>query len=140
MIVAIVASLSIVPAADGLKNLRNREYLTRAEVQLDLIISTAEMVAIEGPGSVRTIDLDFASDGSVKFERVTIGDAENGPNTSSVALVFSTGSRMTKTACDPPIWMKASDDRGLTIVASVFTLKMSANLEGWVEYVLVEMA
>ena len=139
MIVAIVASLSIVPAADALQNLKNKEFLTRAEVQLEMIISAAQTLAIEGPGGIQTIEIDFASDGSIKFERITIGDAKGGPNMSSVVLAFSNGGRMTKTALDPPVWMTSLSNRELTIASSTFTLRMTADLEGRNEFLLVEM-
>src|SRR5512137_3042702 len=94
MIVAIVAALSILPAADALSTLKNRDFLQRAESQLARIAATAEGLAISGPGNVRTISVDLSSDGSTRFYQLVLGDDADGSNASALVLELSTGSRM----------------------------------------------
>ena len=91
MIVAIVASLSIIPAGQALEGMRNRDFFRKAELQLQTIISTAEILAINGPGNVRTIALDFSGGGSVRFERLLIGDTRGGANMTCVILTTTSG-------------------------------------------------
>jgi hypothetical protein len=139
MIIAVVASLSIVPAAEALNNLRNKDFVNRAELQLDTIVSTAQLLAVGGPGGVRTMELDFASEGSIAFERLVIGDGEGRANMSSVVLRFTNGAVMIKTCSDPPVWLRTKDDRGLVIDSPRLGLRMSAQIDGRTEYIRVEV-
>jgi len=138
MIIAVVASLSIVPAAEALDNLRNRDFANRVELQLDGMVSTAQFLAIGGPGGVRTISLDFTSEGGVAFERMIIGDGEGRANMSSIVLRFTNGAVMIKTCSDPPVWMRTKEGQGLLIESPHSDLRMSAQIDGRTEYVLVE--
>jgi len=137
MIVAVVASLSIIPAAEALENLRDRDFVNRVGLQLDRIVSTAQLLAIGGPGGARTIRLDFTGEGSLAFERIVIGDAE-GANMSSVVLRFTNGAVMIKTCTDPPAWMRTKEGSGLLIESPFSELSMSAQIDGRTEYILVE--
>lgn len=138
MIVVVVASLSIIPASEALDNLRNKDFANRLELQLDNIVSAAQLLAIGGPGGARTIELDFTSDGKIGFERMVIGDGAGGANMSSVVLRFTNGAVMIKTCSDPPVWMKAKDDHGLVIESPRSELRMSAEIDGRAPYILVE--
>lgn len=91
MIVAVVASLSIIPASEALDSLRVRDFARKAELQLDLVIGTAQVVGIEGPGSVRTLDLDLDGGTRMRFASLSIGDHRGGANMSSVVLRFVGG-------------------------------------------------
>ena len=138
MIVAVVATLSIIPASEALDNLRNKDFLNRVELQLDMIMSTAQSLAIGGPGGSRTIELDFTSSGSVAFEHLAIGGGDGEANMSSIVLRFTNGAVMLKTCSDPPIWMRGTDGGGLVVVSPRSELKMSAQMEGKTEYILAE--
>jgi len=138
MIVAVVASLSIVPAAESLENLRTRDFLNRVELQLENIVSMAQQLAIGGPGGIRTIELDFTSKGKVSFESMALGDRSGGPNMSSVVIRFTNGAVMVKTCSQPQAWMRGEGDHGLIVDSASFDLKMSAHIDGRVEYILVE--
>jgi hypothetical protein len=58
MIVAMVACMSVIPAGQALDELRDRDYVARAKLQLETVISAAQMLMIDGPGGVRTLRLD----------------------------------------------------------------------------------
>lgn len=137
MIVALVASLSIIPAAEALNNLRNRDFANRVELQLDLIVSTAQILAIGGPGGARTMNLDFTSDGTIGFDRMVIG-GDRGANMSSVVLRFTNGAVMVRTCTDPAVWMRTCEGQGLLIESPVSRIGLIAQVEGWTEYILVE--
>ena len=137
MIVAVVASLSIIPANDALNNLRNKDFVNRVELQLDSIISTAQLLSISGPGGARTVKLDFRNEGTLAFECIVIGGAKGG-NMSSVLLRFTNGAAMVKTCTDPPAWLRTDEGDGLLMDSPVFELAMSAEIDGRAEYILVE--
>src|SRR4030042_289174 len=109
MIVAVVASLSIVPASEALDSLRARDFARKAELQLDLVIGTAQIVGIEGPGSVRTLDLDLDGGTRMRFASLSRGDHRGGANMSSVVLRFVGGGSTVRSAFDPPVWMTGLD-------------------------------
>lgn len=138
MIVLVVASLSIIPASEALDNLKNKDFANRLELQLDSIVSSAQLLAIGGPGGARTIELDFTSEGKSGFERMVIGDGAGGANMSSIVLKFTNGAVMVKTCSDPPVWMKDRDGHGLLIESPRSELRMSAEIDGRTAYVLVE--
>jgi len=138
MIVAVIASLSIIPAGNALDKMRTRDYVNKVELQLEWVASTAELLAIGGPGGVRTIELDFTGQSGVKFESLTIGDEDGGPNMSSVVLRFLDRGVMVETCSDPPVWLRAKDGKGLVIDTPRIDLRLSAQLDGRTEYVLVE--
>lgn len=138
-IVAIVAGISIVPAADALSTLRNREFVQMAASELDRIASVAETLAISGPGNARTLTVDFTSEGSVRFLALTIGDRLNGSNASALVLQLSTGASMVRTLSAPPICMTSSVGSAVEIEEPVFELKMTATAGARSMYVLVEV-
>lgn len=138
MIIAIVASLSIVPAADMLQSLKNREFVRRTVVQLEDVVTTAEILAIEGPGSARTLALDFRGDGSLRFRGLHIGDADGGPNMSAAVLDLSNGAAIVRMTDTPPVWLRSADGESLEIVSPIFELRMCGTLEGQTFFVLVE--
>ncbi|MGQ9587685.1 MAG: hypothetical protein ACUVT7_04800 [Thermoplasmata archaeon] len=138
MIIAVVASLSIVPAADMLQNLKNREFVRRAVLQLEDVITTAEVLAIEGPGGARTLALDFRGDGHLRFRALHIGDADGGPNMSAAVLRLSDGAAIIRMTDTPPVWLRSADGESLEITSPVLELRMCGTLEGQTFYVLVE--
>lgn len=138
MIVAVVASLSIIPASEALDGLRVRDFAKRAELQLDLIIGTAQVVGIEGPGSARTIDFDLSGGEKMRFESITMGDHSGGANMSSVVLEFTGGRLMVRSAFDPPIWMVSREGTSLIVNSPTFKLRMSCALENRTCFILLE--
>lgn len=138
MVVAVVASLSIIPAAEALDGLRTREFFRKAELQLSRIVACAETLAVEGPGNIRTISLDFSGEGTVGFSRLTIGDAIDGANVSSIILELRNGAYLIKMADQPPAWMRSSSGGSLRISSPVLELRMSSLLSDQTVYVLVE--
>ena len=125
MIVAIVAALSILPAAEALSTLKNRDFLQRAESQLDRIASAAESLAIAGPGNVRTISVDLSSEGPTKFSRLVVGDSPNSSNASALVLELSSGSRMIRTLENPPACLTSSEGGPLEISMPIFRVRMT---------------
>jgi hypothetical protein len=139
MVVAVVASLSIIPAANALDGMRAREFIGKAELQLATIVVCAETLTVDGPGNVRTIPLDFRGEGRVGFSRLTIGDAEDGANVSSIVLELRSGAFIIKLADQPPVWMRSAAGKSLQISSPVLDLRMSALLSNQTIYVLVEV-
>jgi len=125
IIIAVVASLSVVPAAEALENMKTREFLRRAELQLEKIRTTAHIVSVEGPGSARLVDLDFSSKSRLSFGSLTIGDAESGANMSAIVLELNNGVRLVRFLDDPPIWLKGPRDSALVVDAPIFRLRIS---------------
>jgi len=138
MVVAVVASLSIIPAAEALDGMRAREFIRKAELQLATIVACVETLTVEGPGNVRTISLDFSGDGRVGFSHLTIGDAKDGANVSSIILELRNGALIIKMADQPPVWMCSSAGISLQISSPVLDLRMSSLLSNQTDYVLVE--
>jgi hypothetical protein len=128
IIVAVVASLSIVPAAEALDSMKTREFLRRAELQLDRIGATAHIVAIEGPGSSRAVDLDFSSDSGLAFAKLAIGDGQNGENMSAIVLELTNGARLVKLVENPPVWIRGPEDSGLVISSPKFGLRLTLSI------------
>jgi hypothetical protein len=137
-IVAVVAALSIIPAADALESMRNKDFVSRAQLQIEQIAHAAELVAMEGPGSARTLSLDFSSEGSIGFFRLTVGDSEGGAAMSCIALKLNTGAYLTSMVDDPPAWLRGMPDDGLEVFDPVFELRMENRLDGASGYILVE--
>jgi hypothetical protein len=140
MIVAVVASLSIIPASEALDSLRVRDFARKTELQLDLIIGTAQVVGIEGPGSVRTLDLDLDGGTRRRFASLSIGDHRGGANMSSVVLRFVGGGSTVRSAFDPPVWMTGPDGESLVIDTPIFKLKLSCVLDNRTCSILLEVA
>ncbi len=138
MIVAVVASLSVIPASQALQGFENRDFVRRAGLGLEMIISTAQILTIEGPGSVRTISLDLRGEGSLKPDRLTIGDREGGPNTSSAVLRLSNCAIIARFAQDPPAMIIGPGRSALVTNSLALDLRMSAMLGNRSVYVLVE--
>lgn len=140
MIVAVVASLSIIPASEALDSLRVRDFARKAELQLDLVIGTAQVVGIEGPGSVRTLDLDLDGGTRMRFASLSIGDHRGGANMSSVVLRFVGGGSTVRSASNPPVWMTGLDGESLVIDAPRFKLTLSCMLDNRTCSILLEVA
>lgn len=139
MIVAVVATMSVVPAAEMLGSLQDREFMNRAIVQLDGIVSAAQVLAIEGPGGIRTIPLEFGSSGDLRFRGLVVGDGEEGPNMSSVQLLLSNGARAIRTADEPAVWLRGASGHGLAVSSPVCDLRLSAVLGDSGLYILAEV-
>lgn len=139
MIVAIVTSLSIIPASEALEGLRTRDFASRAGLQLDLIIGSAQVVGIEGPGSRRTVDIDLEGGSRMRFAEISIGDHKGGPNMSSVVLRFVGGGLATRSASDPQVWMTGIDGETLVVDSPRFTLTLSCALDNRTSIVLLEV-
>jgi hypothetical protein len=140
MIVAVVASLSIIPASEALDGLRVRDFARKAELQLDQVIGTAQVVGIEGPGSVRTLDVDLDGGARMRFASLSIGDHRGGANMSSVVLRFVGGGTTVRSASNPPIWMTGLDGESLVINTPKFKLTLSCVLDNRTCSILLEVA
>lgn len=140
MIVAVIASLSIIPASEALDSFRVRDYARKAELQLEMIIGAAQAVGIEGPGSVRTLELDLDGGTRLRFASLSIGDCRGGANMSSVVLRFVGGGLTVRSASNPPVWMTGNDGMGLVIDTPRFELTLSCKLENRTCRILLEAA
>lgn len=138
LVVAAVAGLSVIPAADALESMRNKDFAASAQLQMERIAHAAGLVAMEGPGSVRTISLDFSSEGSLGFFRLTLGDSEGGPAMNCVALKLNTGAYLTCMVDDPPAWIRSISGEGLSIFDPVFDLRMENVPDDGSGYILAE--
>jgi len=128
MVVAVVATLSVVPASEALESLRNKDFVRRAETQLDLIATFAEVLCVQGPGSARSLSLDFSSDGSLRFCRLVLGDSREGPGACSVLLELSSGARMVSSADEPPVRLCSPEGTKLVVERPVFEMTLRSSL------------
>ncbi|MCJ7489039.1 MAG: hypothetical protein MUO87_02680 [Thermoplasmata archaeon] len=127
LIVAVVAGLSVVPAAGALQTLQDRSFLDRCAVQVESIVNTAQVVSLEGFGSRRTIDLDFCSDGSLRMNRLGIGGCWTDPTLSSVVLELSSGRKLIRSADEPFVWLATGSHECLETSSPLFTLSLTAS-------------
>lgn len=139
LIVAVVAGLSIAPASEALESLRDKAFVQRCELQLDLAVRTAQIVAVEGEGSVRTIHMDFQSDGDLGLASLTIGDGWGKPYMASLVLELTSGGRMIRTASEPVVWLASEDSHGIRMCTEVFDLRLTASGYGSVAMVICEV-
>lgn len=138
MIVAIVVGMSILPASEALNAFRNRDLVRRAAMELDEMIAVAQVMAIQGPGNVRTLTFDLRGDGSLRFDRLTIGDYAEGANISSVVLRFTNGAIMTRSALEPAVWLRSDAGGCLTVYHALFQLRLESVLDNGVFYIVAE--
>ncbi len=124
MIVAIVAAMSIVPATEALNTVRDREFLIRAELQLEEIIASAQRLSMQGPGSIDHIDLDFSSAGRMRLQSLNIGDSIGGAYECSVVLELVSGAQIVRTASSPPAMITSQGDESLEICSEICTIRM----------------
>lgn len=138
MIVAVVACMSVLPAAEALDTFRNRDLVRRAALELDELMAVAQVMAIQGPGNVRTLAVDLRGDGSLRFDRLTIGDSEGGPNTSSAVLRFTNGAVLSRSALEPYVWLRGASGGVLTVDSAIFELRLESVLEEGVLSIVAE--
>ena len=138
MIVAVVASLSILPAAEALDTLRNKDFVRRASLELDEIVSAAQIISIQGPGSARTITVDLRGDGTLRFDHLCIGDAQGGPNMSNAVLRFENGASLVRAADEPPVWIRSASGDALLVDCPFFTLRLRSVFENHTLSVVAE--
>jgi len=138
LVIAIAAGLSIVPAAEALESLRDRSFLQRCEVQLDAIIGTCQIISMEGYGSVRTMSLNFGSEGRLRMASLMIGDSWAEPGMTSVVLELTSGGRMIRTASEPAVWITSTNHEGLRIDSESFSLRLAVGYSSSVPVVVCE--
>ncbi len=124
MIVAVVAAMSVAPAAEALESIQDRDFLSRAGLMMDKIVYAAQMLVMQGPGASRTVELDLSSGGGLSAIRVTIGDTPGGPYGNAVVLELSTGAKLVRLALDPPAYMTSAFGQGLDVESCRFSLAM----------------
>jgi len=139
MIICVVAALSVVPAAEGLQEMKSRDFLRRATLELERTISAAEVVGVEGPGSVRTVALDFTGGVSQRFLSLSVGDRQGGPNESTIIMKLTSGATVLKSASEPPACLRSSAGESLVITDPEPTIRLSCQLENCSWFVLVEV-
>ncbi len=137
-IVAVVAALSVMPAAQALAGLEDRDFVRTAEVQLNLVVTTAQILTVQGPGNVRTIGLDFRSEGRLGLSQLCIGDELGGLNSSAVILVLANGAVMVRVANDPPCVLCSPTKSGFLASQDVLDLRMSAEFDNRTTLIIVE--
>jgi len=131
MIVSLVVSMTVMPAAEALDGMRTREFLRRAELQLDQILGSIQTLYLQGPGAARTIDLDFSSESRARFLFLALGDAPGGPNASVARLVLSDGRELARVAQETAAQVSGPDDQGLTVRTDRFGLRLAHVLDGY---------
>lgn len=138
MIVAVVVGLSVLPAADALDTFRNRDLVRRAASELEELVAVAQVMAIQGPGNVRTLTVDLRGDGSLRFDQLVIGDSSGGPNMSSAVLRFANGAVMSRSALEPAVWLRSGSGEGLTVDSPIIQLRLESVLENRELSIIVE--
>jgi hypothetical protein len=139
LIVAAVAAMSVVPAADALETLQDRDFLSRAGLMMDKVVHAAQMLSMQGPGASVTVELDLTSEGGLRAVRLVIGDEPGGAYASAVVLELSSGARMVRQALDPPTSMTSVFGHGLDVGSQRLSLRMEARLSGDYCVVYVEV-
>lgn len=139
IIVAVVATMSVIPAGKALEGMEMKAFLTEANRQLDRIATGAQIVAIEGPGSSRLFDLDFSSHCKLTFAKLEIGDAENGSRMSTIALELTNGAHLVRVVEDPPVWLIGPEGTGLAVFSSEFDLRLTMSIRDPGPCVLAEV-
>ena len=128
MIVAVVAGMSIAPAAEALKTLTSQSFLQRCEAELEGLIRSSQSVLMEGAGSSRMLGLNLASDGHVRVEMVAIGGERGSPYMACVMLHLSNGNSIIRSAIAPPVWLASSDLGRLEVASDRFDLSLTWSL------------
>lgn len=126
MVVAAVAAMSVLPAAQALETMNDRDFVSRAGLLLDRVVRTAQVVCLEGPGSARTVDIDLSSDGSVRAVMLSVGDEPGGPGACAVVLELSTGAKIVRLAQSPGVAMTSPLGGSLEVRSERFSLRMEA--------------
>lgn len=139
MIVAIVAGMSIGPAASALQALEDRNFLHRCEIELERLISASQAVAMEGTGSRRTVEVDLSSDGRLRVTRVMIGDAWGGPWMTSIALELSSGRRMIGSVDEPVVWLASHELDRLVVGSDRFDAMLSHDIRSGRQVAICEV-
>jgi hypothetical protein len=139
LIVAVVAAMSVAPAASALEALQDRDFVSRARLAMDRVVNVAQMLSMQGPGAARTVDVDISSEGSLRALRLSVGDRPGGAYASAVVLELSSGGRLVSIAGDPPVRMCSGSLEGLEVTAERFSLRMEASLVGGVSMVVVDV-
>jgi hypothetical protein len=139
IVVAVVASMSVLPAAKAFAGLESHEFVRRAEIQLDRLVTASEILTVQGPGNVRTLDLDFSSDSDLAFQKFMIGDRPGGPNESCAMLILSNGGVMTRLASNPYCTICSTDRGPFHSYEACFSIRMTSAFENRTTVVLVEM-
>lgn len=130
LVVAVVAAMSVVPAAQALETLNDRDFLARAELAADKVVAAAQMLSMQGPGASKVLELDLSSDGGLRISVMTVGDALGGPRASAVVLELSSGARIVRSAEDPPVSMTTDQGSGLEVRSDRPLLWMEAVAQG----------
>lgn len=138
MIVAVVATMSIVPASEALHILEYKRFLADANEQLGMLIGEAERLAMEGPWNIVTLRFDFTASVSPRFEALVVGDSAGGANMSSAVLVLSDGARIVRCADEPPVWLVSASGGPLVLSSPVFSLRLRCEILDGVERVTLE--
>jgi hypothetical protein len=139
IIVAVVATTAVLPAAQALAGLESREFVRRAEMQLDRVVTAAQVLTVQGPGNVRTLSLDFTSAANLEFEELRVGDRRGGSNSSCAILILSNGALMTRVATDPTCDICSRDMTAFVASQLVFDLRMVAVLHNGTTVIQLEM-
>lgn len=130
MIVAVVAAMSVAPAAGALEALQDRDFVSRARLAMDRVVHVAQMLSMQGPGAARTVDLDLSSEGGLRALRLRVGDAPGGAYASALVLELSSGGRLISLASEPPVRMCSASLEALVVDSERFSLRLEAQASG----------
>jgi hypothetical protein len=126
MVVAVVAALSVLPAANALESLQDKDFLTRAGLAANAIVTSAQILSMQGPGAARTLTLDLTPEGGLRVSKMLIGDIPGGPSSCAVVFELSSGARIVRLAEDPQAVMTSAAGRQLEVVSDSPALRMRA--------------
>lgn len=139
LIVAVVAAMSVVPAAEALEAMEDREFVSRAGIAMDKLAITAQALSMQGPGASRTVEVDMSSAGSLKAVRLTVGDEPDGPCAGALVLDLSSGAKIIRLVQDPPVTMTSPAGLGLVVGSDRFSLRMLACIISGESVIMVEV-
>lgn len=139
MIVGVVIALSVLPAAQALDTLRNSNFFDRALQQIEAVADAAAIISIEGPGSVRTLSLDFSSNGELRFSSLSIGGPAGSPNSTMMLLTLSNERELARTVSADGTHVCSRERSSLQISIAQFALRMSAQFEKGEFWIQVEV-
>ncbi len=139
IVVAVAAAMSIIPAAEALETLQDRDFVSRARLTMDNLVGVAQMLSMQGPGAARTVDVDLSSEGGLRALGLRVGDVPGGAYASAVTIELSSGASLLRLAQEPPVAMVSSEGGTLVVEAERFTLRMETALLGDERVVTVEV-
>ena len=128
LVISVVATMSIIPAADALESMHYKEFVSRCSAQLQGIIRTCQLLSVEGPGAARGVTLDLRSQGTPGMACLSIGGGYGRPGMCSAVLELSNGNRIIATAEQPSVWICSEELEVLLVYSCLLELRFECTI------------